>query len=286
MSPLARLSASAALALVLIGMPAVVSAGGALDDVREEVRDSSRDDDDRDDDRDDDWDDCDDDEESVLGAVIGEVFGPPIFYAVSTPWWGPHVVLGDEWGFQAEFPDAPYHGGHDGYLLIESPGVGRTVSARLSAEYGSDFNGLTRVGTRLLVDTSSRLGFETEWSQWTEEVRGGHDSLSTGDFNAIVRFAQNEKVQLRSGIGFNWLADSHDSDFGVNLTYGADFFPARPWVVSTTLDWGTLGDAVLFRARGSVGVIWKCAEVFAGYDFQRFGSADLHGPMIGLRLWY
>ena len=63
MSPLARLSASAALALVLIGMPAVVSAGGALDDVREEVRDSSRDDDDRDDDRDDDWDDCDDDEE-------------------------------------------------------------------------------------------------------------------------------------------------------------------------------------------------------------------------------
>ncbi|REJ92920.1 MAG: hypothetical protein DWQ34_12020 [Planctomycetota bacterium] len=285
MSSLVRLTASFAMSIVLLALPAVVEAGGALEAVREEVRDSSRNEDD-DDDWGDHWDDDCDDEPSVFGAMIGEIFGPPILYTVSSPWWGPHTALNDQWGFRAEFADAPYSDHHNGYLLINSPGAGRSVAGRFSTEYGNDLSGLSRVGTRLLVDTSSRIGFDAEWSQWTEEVRGGHDSLSTGDFNAILRFAQSERVQFRSGIGFNWLADSHDSDFGVNLTYGVDLFPARPWVVSSTFDCGTLGDAVLFRARGSVGVVWKCAELFTGYDYQRFGSADLHGPIIGLRLWY
>jgi hypothetical protein len=48
---------------------------------------------------------------------------------------------------------------------------------------------------------------------------------------------------FRTGLGFNWLDDPIDTNFGFNFTYGADLFPRRPWVLSATIDWGTLGEA-------------------------------------------
>ena len=64
----------------------------------------------------------------------------------------------------------------------------------------------------------------------------------------MFRFAQSPRSQWRAGIGFNWLDDPIDTNFGFNFTYGFDLFPRRPWVLSTELDWGTLGEAELLRA--------------------------------------
>lgn len=259
----------------------VMRADGTLDEVRREVRESSsrssRD-------RDDDWDDDDDCDESLFGRI----FGPPIVFALSSPWWGPHVMLDDDFANWADFAEAPYADGHDGFLLIESAGreTGRVWTSRLTVDSGHDFDDLHRIGTRLVVDTSARLGFDTEWNQWVERVPGGHDSLSTGDFNVVIRFAQQEQVQFHSGLGFNWLADADDSEFGFNFTYGVDLFPHDPWIVSSTLDLGTLGGAGLLHSRTSVGVIFGGVEVFTGFDYQRIGSADLHGLTAGLRFWY
>ena len=44
--------------------------------------------------------------------------------------------------------------------------------------------------------------------------------------------------------------------------------------------------AVVTRVRASVGVQFRHAELFAGYDWLRIGGADLHGPMAGVRLWF
>ena len=56
-------------------------------------------------------------------------------------------------------------------------------------------------------------------------------------------------MEFRSGIGLSWLADQQDANFGFNFTYAVDVYPARPWIVSTEIDWGWLGDTSLFHAR-------------------------------------
>jgi hypothetical protein len=273
---------------------ATACADDTLEDVRREVRESSssrprqrhhdrhryRVDDDDDDD-----DDCD---HSFFAEFLGEVFGPPLLFTVTAPWWGPHAMLEGDLSNRADFPSAPYAGDYDGFLLIDSAGPERVKSwsSRLTIDYGHNFDDLSRIGTRLIVDTSRRLGFDTEWDQWIEQVPGGYDSLATGDFNAVFRFAQSEKIQFHSGLGFNWLADSHRSDFGFNFTYGVDLFPRDPWIVSSTIDVGTLGASTRFHSRTSVGVIFHGTEFFTGYDYQRFGQADLHGLMAGVRFWY
>jgi hypothetical protein len=82
------------------------------------------------------------------------------------------------------------------------------------------------------------------------------------------------------------MSDPAQTRWGFNFTYGADFFPVRPLVLSTALDVGDLGWAAVVHGRGTVGLIHRGGEVFAGYDFLRIGSVNLQGPVLGLRFWF
>lgn len=163
----------------------------------------------------------------------------------------------------------------------------RHWSCRLRAEYTSDFNDLSRIGGHLLLSSTSRFGVDTGFDYLQEELPGGgHDYLTLGDFNLVYRFAQSEHLQFRAGVGFNWLSDEIDTDFGFNFTYGADFFPIRPWVVSATLDLGTLGNAGLFHFRTTAGVIIHGCEVYTGYEYHAIGSTRINGLVGGVRVWF
>jgi hypothetical protein len=278
--PLAfRRSFCAAIAILLATIPSSVFAGGVLDEVREEVED-----DDRDDDSSSDWDsDCDDPRSELMGILL-----TPVRIAVTAPWWLPYTALEDNWDTWPEFPAGPYADSHQGYLLIESPysTPTRAWSARVTALYGTDFGDLSWAGTRIVVDTASRFGVDSSWTQWIEQRPAGDDSLATGDFNFVLRFAQSEHVQFYSGLGANWMADDGHGDAGFNFTYGLDWFPKRPWVISASLDAGTLGGARLYHGQLGIGAAWRHVELFTGYDATFIGDATLDGLIAGIRLWF
>ncbi|MCA8997703.1 MAG: hypothetical protein KDA80_11975, partial [Planctomycetaceae bacterium] len=153
-----------------------------------------------------------------------------------------------------------------------------------TAEYGNDFDGIEQIGGRYLIEGSHRFGVDTEFHSWLEELPQGTDSLWTGDFNVVHRFAQSEHVQFRTGLGANWLEDHGSADFGINFTYGVDVFPKKPWVWSNTIDLGTLGDAGRFHFRSTIGLQVRNVEFFTGYDYQRIGDAELPGLLTGIKL--
>ena len=139
----------------------------------------------------------------------------------------------------------------------------------------------------MLLSTTSRFGLDMEMNRLQEDLLGTvRDELWLGDFNAVYRFAQSERAQFRTGLGLNWLDDPIDTDFGFNFTYGADFFPARPWILSATLDWGTLGSAELFRFRTSVGLIIDRCEVYSGYEYLDIDDSQINALMGGVRIWF
>ena len=116
--------------------------------------------------------------------------------------------------------------------------------------------------------------------------RPARDGLWLGDFNAIYRFAQSERAQFRAGLELNWLDDPVDTDIGFNFTCGADFFPQKPWILSATLDWGTLGSAELFRFRTSVGLIIHRVEVYSGYEYLDIDNSQINALLAGVRVWF
>jgi hypothetical protein len=158
---------------------------------------------------------------------------------------------------------------------------------RAGAEYADNFDGLHRTGGSLLLSTSMRLGIDAQWHYYEEQLAAGRfDALHLGDVNLVFQIAQSERAMYRTGVGFNWLADSLDTNFGFNFTYAADFFPCKPWVLSAEFDAGTLGNTHLFHIRTTAGVLWQRIEIYTGFDYLDIGRIDSGSLVAGVRLWF
>lgn len=211
---------------------------------------------------------------------------------VAAPFWVPNRALSDDWelGYFADYP----HQYELGYLMVNPPeALGlegelrpRTVSARARSEVGSNFSRLNWVGAKLQLDTVLRLGVDGDVRYVLESNDGGADSLWLGDANVLFRFAQSERVQFRSGLGVNYLSDRDRTNVGFNFTYGMDWQPSRPWVLSLETDFGTLGHAGVAHLRGTAGHQWRRTETFLGYDSYWIGSTRLQGVVGGLQFWF
>jgi len=253
---------------------------------------NERDDDDDEDDWDDDWDDddCDgcgdDDDDSWLLAALG--------YVGTSPFWGPQLMIGDGFNHPGYFPAYPYQY-ERGYMMVDyvdlyqgdEPREGYQWAWRARDDYGTNFSGLEWIGGHLLVETTPRIGAETDFRFLQEELAsGGHDGLWLGDANLFWRFAQSDQTQMRAGIGFNWLSDERHSDFGFNFTYAIDWYPVQPLVISTEMDLGNLNEAWLFHIRTTAGVTWRGAEAFVGFDLYDIDHFQSPGMVAGVRLWF
>jgi hypothetical protein len=271
--------------LMLLSCVAPLTAqGGKLQQVRETVSRPDEPEDDRKKD-----DDCDDDEDdSFLGEVVGGLFSGGTAAGAAEAGEG-----GEDFGsgYSVSFPRFPYENDCPGYLYPEgaqpSEEYLKHFGGTVALDYGHDLDNLGRYGLGATVDTTSRLGFRMRLDGFEEKLPCGcTDHISTGNFDLTFRWWQEERVQLHAGIGYRHLDAGADTEGGINFMLGGDVFPVRPVVVSVTIDAGSVGDAGLFRARGTVGVIYRRFEAFTGYDYLDIGGVDLQGVLAGLRVWY
>jgi hypothetical protein len=163
----------------------------------------------------------------------------------------------------------------------------RRWAGQFRADYADEFSDLSSIGGQLILETSSRFGIDTSAQYLYERLRGNSsDHLTLGDCNLVYRFAQCARAQMRLGIGANWLTDASRTDLGFNFTYGGDFFPRNPWVLSSDIDWGTLGRAGLFRFRATAGAIFNRFESYVGYEYLDIGTTQANFLIGGMRVWF
>lgn len=232
--------------------------------------------------------DCDDDDS--LSDSLGALVGYGVAAVITSPWWGPHVMFDEGLDIPNYFPGHPYYCGDSGYMLTSTSNWAdeypATSAMRLALEYDHNLDDLQSVTGRILWEHQSRFGVDGEVRYLQEEGDFLDDDLAIGDLNLVYRFVQSERVVMRSGVGVNWLVDENDADVGFNFTYGGDVFPVKPLVLSSEIDWGSLGDAEVFQWRGTVGAVWDHIEVYAGYRYYELEGVPLDGVIIGLRTWY
>jgi hypothetical protein len=175
--------------------------------------------------------------------------------AVAAPIWCPRLLIGDTTLDPGYFLRYPFRRGHPGFVseYEHEDTRDRYWVARSRLEYASNFDSVYQLGGQVLLDTAIRFGFDTEARRLHEPLPGEDDSLWMGDTNLVYRFAQSERVQMRTGAGMNWFVDQTDDAFGFNFTYSGDFFPCDPWIVSTELDLGWLGESRLVHGRTTLG---------------------------------
>ena len=200
-------------------------------------------------------------------------------------------ALADATGSQSALP-----GGPDGaptklpkgsLITLSLDPSARRWGGQFRADYANEFDSLIGVGGQLILETTSRWGVDASAQYLRERLPGDDfDHLTLGDCNLVYRFAQGPRAQMRTGLGANWLNDTTRTDLGFNFTYGGDFFPRKPWVLSSAIDWGTLGRAGLFRFRTTAGVIFNRFESYVGYEYLDIGTTQGNFLIGGLRVWF
>jgi hypothetical protein len=231
----------------------------------------------------------DEDDEDDEGWELDWGLTKLIGLGVSSPVWAPMAVAADDYSQPLYFPCHPYAEDRLGYLTSDVPVLHATgpYSLRLRGDYGYNLDDTSLFGGQLLMETIHRWGVDAEARYWREQAGlGQHEQLWTGDTNLVFRFAQSPWLQMRLGAGMNWMSDHLGSDFGVNFTYGGDWFPGDPWVVSGEVDLGRLGESSLVHLRSTLGLQISSVECFSGYDYFAVGGARNHGLVTGIRLWY
>ena len=220
---------------------------------------------------------CSDDSSTSLIASLG-------LMAVLSPFSVPKAVLENEQSEHLTFLPHPYADDLPGVLAhrSEQSEKDKEWAGTLQTFAIPETSDITRMGGRLVLESTARIGIDTETNYWTESFATGTSHLWIGDANLVYRFAQSERVQYRAGVGVNWMADSNGAEGGFNFTYGVDWFPAKPWTIATVFDVGTLGGGSLFHNRTTAGVMVGPIEAFAGYDYFQIGSTIFHGPVAGL----
>ena len=233
------------------------------------------------------WDEEENEAEHSFRDLCGELF----LMGITSPFWGPPAYLQDDYELKGHFFRHPYQAHQPGLMAIGNlPALNNKLhswSVRVDAEYADSFDDTARIGGHALLQSTSRWGVDGGFDYRYEDLpTGNQDQLWTGDFNIVYRFAQSETVQVRTGLGFNWLADQEKSNFGFNFTYGADWLPRQPWIISTEIDLGSLGQATLVHGRFTTGIKFRGLEVYSGYDYYDVGHVDLSNFISGIRLWY
>lgn len=261
------------------------SAQGTLDDVREEVRGEEDAHHEEDDDHDEWY--AEESSDALFDAFFGDGLAALFEHTLFLPWHVPRLLLADAGFAPAGFARhpagrAPYWQG-----VAEGERAGRALALRPSFELGTDFDDLERTGFGLTLEHASRFGLEASWSRWREDLgAAGTDELDLGEFSLVYRFAQGPRAAFWSGVGLNVLDDRLESDFGVDLTYGALFLAGEHVTVEFDADLGTLGDATLTHLGAGLGWRIERFELFTAFDRWSFDSADLTSYALGLRGWF
>ena len=219
----------------------------------------------------------------------GSVLGPPVMAIITSPVWVPRQILQDQGNLPGCFLDYPYQQGKPGWMVLDPVDpIGQRQHARtVRFQYGEDFGDLMTLSSHFLIQGTHRWGLDAGFDYRREKLTPtSHDQLWTGTINIVNRFAQSENVQMYLGVGANFLDDSDDTNWGVNVTYGGDWMVDGPWIMSLDLDVGRVGHASLSHLRWTIGVAVRRYELYIGFDHYQAGGTELDQMVTGIRLWF
>ncbi len=250
-----------------------------------------------------------DDNDNILGAILGAIlFGssdddddyeintyddppPPRIFPPPEPEPPPPTL---------KFPCYPYPLGLPGYMQVDPMPVEHLTgqkdellnlkpwAIRVSIEDSYDFHSdINRFNGRFFAETRGGLGLHTSWDWLHEDLPTDQsDDAVLGNIMLTYRFIEDKHFLMRWGVGVNLFSDDYRSDAGLNWMLGLDVFPCEPWVVSSIIEGGWIGNTGTWHTQATAGYLFRGFEIYVGYDFRQIGSNNIHGPLAGLRLWF
>ena len=229
-------------------------------------------------------------------------------YILLAPWVGPYGALEPSERGRPVFEDYPYAHGSTGLLRYREPArdegtggeseneeddqpppspSGKSVAGQVRAEGGYIFGGVYRAGFGARFMAPGRLELDVNVHGLVEPLADGAvDNTAFSNAHVSIRFAQNEQVQFRTGLGYQQYNGEMGAAPGIDLLYGFEAQLGAHLILGVSGNLGSAGHAFVGQVRGSLGVMIDRFEIYAGYDHISIGTVPLGGPAAGIRAWF
>jgi hypothetical protein len=160
----------------------------------------------------------------------------------------------------------------------------------LWADYYYDLDKIHVAGVSFLLDTASRMGFETNWRLFLEPLPNEVDKLVLGRLHFNLRFLQSRYAEGRLGLGGRLMVDDRGVEGGFSSAFTFAVFPVQPLILTADMSIGNLSRALFLEGQLTVGAAIRRLELFAGYRGTYIHGSDVtvvfHGPAAGIALWF
>ncbi len=157
------------------------------------------------------------------------------------------------------------------------------VQAMMDGYYGP-FDAMYGAGAQLRLQTPTVIELDTRWIYLRENLSTPVTAIR-GQNHVTIRFAHDEQVQFRTGIGSRHYIVEGEHILGFDGFYGIEIFLGQPFRLALELHLGNLGQALTGQGRGELGIFMGPLEIYGGLDYLRIGSEGLGLVFSGLRLW-
>ncbi len=212
---------------------------------------------------------------------------------------------------QAYFLPYPYAENHPGHLTLDretasgdsydestldseaAAAVSATsyarVRVRLKSEYYYDLDGVHAPSLGMNLDSTSRVGFDTDWRLYLEPLPNKLDRMVMGTFHVMVRLMQHPTGEIHFGVGGRIMLDESVSG-GFNGLMRVTLFPLKPLLITFDANIGNLGYALFIEGQLAIGAVYKHFEVSAAYRGTMItGQKErvfFQGPCAYFRAWF
>jgi hypothetical protein len=269
----------------------------------------------------------DDDEEGPIDGLVEELASPVFVMAIRATWWGlsspfwvPACVVGDEPGRPYRFEKFPYAGESQGYHRIpklvpgkeEEPGKSRSAASEddelrwpfgrphrwdkvegrkysVRALYTLELDSGDVLGHRLelIARTYRRVNIDLSVTDYAEEVEDQTEHLQHYQGHLTYSFAVSERVHFAAGAGFRVLGwEGGGGEGGLDFRYEAELFPVKPLHLHFIAEAGWVGGQGAWELEARIGALFRRAQLFVGYRHFRVAGEDLNGPIFGVAFWF
>ncbi|MFH1378604.1 MAG: hypothetical protein ABIH86_07620 [Planctomycetota bacterium] len=218
-------------------------------------------------------------------ALAFELF----MYVFTSPFWLPYQLLESEEGLpdSMQFHIAPYIA--DGRTYMTPDVIDRPFAPGCASFEIAQINSNTqRISGRARIEGFWRFGLDVGIHRFEEELSGGgYDAIQFEDLFVTIRFAQSERIQLRTGLGWRVFDDDLGPDRqGWAFLYAIDIQPFDPFVASFAFDVGGVGNAVVSRTRIEAGAVISIVEPYVGVEWFRVDNTELDSVFAGVRIYF
>jgi hypothetical protein len=206
--------------------------------------------------------------------------------ALICPYYFPYDSWDAGYSVSMYFSPYPYYLKNKGYLKDQKEDFSKSWVYDIDNEYKIFRNENFGMGLNFDIRNRSRIEFQGEVNYISDlSVNGKIDKMYLGNANILFRFAQNQYLLMRSGLGVNAFLSKEDS-YHLFYSYSVDVYPIKPLYCSARIDLGLIGRTSFFRLRTGIGLLHKRLEVNGGVEMYHIGRDSLIGFYMGAKLYF